>query len=89
MGEKTGPNPTDRAKSGVKRSLLTDGQGVPLGVVAEGANRNDFKMARETLESVAVERPEPTAEEPQHLCMDKGYDYEEIRELANEFGVGG
>ena len=86
MGEKTGPNPTDRAKSGVKRSLLTDGHGVPLGVVADGANRNDFKMARETLESVPVERPEPTAEEPQHLSMDKGYDYDEIRELAKEFG---
>jgi putative transposase len=86
VGKKTGPNPTDRAKSGVKRSLLTDGRGVPLGVEAEGANRNDFKMARETLESVPVERPEPTEEEPQHLSMDKGYDYDEIRELAQEFG---
>ena len=25
-----GPNPTDRAKRGVKRSLLTDGAGIPL-----------------------------------------------------------
>ncbi len=31
-GEKTGPNPTDRGKSGTKRSLLTDGRGVvPVG----------------------------------------------------------
>jgi len=28
-GEKTGPNPTDRAKSGTKRHVLTDGGGVP------------------------------------------------------------
>ena len=41
MGEKTGPNPTDRAKRGTKRSLLTDARGTPLSVVVAGANRND------------------------------------------------
>jgi putative transposase len=86
VGKKTGPNPTDRAKGGVKRSLLTDGAGVPLGVAVDGANRNDFKMARQTLESVPVPRPEPTSEEPQGLCLDKGYDYQEVRDLAAEFG---
>ena len=85
-GEKTGPNPTDRAKRGTKRSLLTDGGGIPLGVSVEGANRNDFKMARQTLESVPIPRPEPTPENPQGLSLDKGYDYEEIRALVAEFG---
>ena len=85
MGEKTGPNPTDRAKSGTKRSLLTDGAGMPLGVAVAGANRPDFKLARETLESVAVTRPEPTPKEPQGLLLDKGYDYVEVRKLAEEF----
>jgi putative transposase len=70
----------------VKRSLLTDGGGVPLAVAVEGANRNDFKMARQTLQGLMVPRPEPTPEEPQGLCLDKGYDYAEIRELAVEFG---
>jgi putative transposase len=59
---------------------------VPIGVAVEGANRNDFKMARATLESIPVERPEPTEESPQGLCLDKGYDYKEVRELAAEFG---
>ena len=86
MGKKTGPNPTDRAKGGVKRSLLTDGAGVPLGIAVDGANRNDFKMARATLESIPIARPEPTAEKPQGLCLDKGYDYEEVRALLAEFG---
>jgi len=86
VGKKTGPNPTDRAKGGVKRSLLTDGGGVPLGIAVEGANRNDFKMARATLESVPIPRPEPTPEEPQGLCLDKGYDYDEVRQLAAAFG---
>lgn len=41
LGEKgTGPNPTDRAKSGTKRSLLVDGKGVPLSVSVDGANRD-------------------------------------------------
>src|SRR5512134_4125134 len=48
-GEKTGPNPTDRAKRGVKRSLLTDGQGMPLSICIDGANRNDHKLMRETI----------------------------------------
>ena len=35
---------------------------MPIGAAVEGANRNDFKMARATLESIPVERPEPTTE---------------------------
>ncbi len=35
-----GNNPTDRAKSGTRRSLLlVDARGVPLSVVVDGANR--------------------------------------------------
>jgi putative transposase len=58
-------------------------------VAVDGANRNDFKMARATIEGVVVERPEPTAEEPQGLCLDKGYDYDEVRDLVAEFGFTG
>jgi transposase len=65
---------------------LTEAAGVPIGVAVDGANRNDFKMARATLESIPLERPEPTEESPQGLCLDKGYDYKEVRELAAEFG---
>jgi putative transposase len=85
-GDKTGPNPTDRAKGGVKRSLLTDGHGVPLGLDVDGANRPDMKLVRSTLESIVVERPEPTDVQPQGMCLDKGYDYDEVREILREFG---
>src|SRR5699024_429512 len=37
-GDNTGPNPTDRGKSGQKRSVLTEGHGLPIGVVLAGAN---------------------------------------------------
>ena len=42
-GKKTGPNPTDRGKSGVKRRLLTEGHGLPIGLVIEGAHRHDMR----------------------------------------------
>ena len=47
-GKKTGPNPTDRGKSGAKRSVLTDGHGVPVGVAIDGANRPDFTIAEKS-----------------------------------------
>ena len=65
---------------------MTEGAGIPIGVAVEGANRNDFKMARQTIESIPVARPTPSADEPQGMCLDKGYDYDEVRELLAEFG---
>ena len=72
LGEKNGAESTDRAKGGTKRSLLTEANGVPLAIVVAGANRDDFKLARETLESIVISRPKPTRDEPQGLCLDKG-----------------
>jgi transposase len=40
-GEHTGPNPTDRAKAGCKRHLLTDAYGIPLVVWVGPANQRD------------------------------------------------
>jgi transposase len=65
---------------------LVDANGIPIGMAVEGANRNDMKMVEETLESIPVDRPEPTRKKPQGMCMDKGYDYDEVRELVKEFG---
>jgi len=45
-----------------------------------------MKMVESTLEAILIERPEPTEEEPQNLCLDKGYDYPEVRELVEEWG---
>jgi putative transposase len=69
-----GKNPTDRGKKGTKKSLLTDGEGGPLGVVIAGANVVDQKLLEATIDAIVVERPDPTPDEQQHLCLDKGYD---------------
>ena len=73
-GDLIGPNPTDRGKAGTKHSLLVDGEGGPLSIVVAGANVHDAKLLEATLDAIVVERPQPTEEEPQHLCLDKGYD---------------
>jgi putative transposase len=72
-GDKRGPNPTDRAKQGTKKSIIVEADGGPLGVAIEGANVHDTKLLAETIEAVVVKRPDPE-EVVQHLCLDKGYD---------------
>lgn len=84
-GDKTGENPTDRAKLGVKRHILTDQRGTPISAVISGANVHDMKVLEETLDSIVVKRPCPTIfYHPQHLCLDKGYDYPEIKRAVIE-----
>jgi putative transposase len=77
-GEATGPSPVDRAKSGTKRSVLSDGRGAPLAVVVAGANAPDQTLALETLDSTAVERPEKVVYRLHHLSLDAGYNYDEV-----------
>ena len=86
MGGKTGPSPVDRGKLGAKRSVLTDGGGVPIGLAIDGANCPDYKLVEGTLLSIPVARPEPTPECPQHLCLDKGYDDDDVHGVLFEFG---
>jgi hypothetical protein len=42
--EAVGPNPTNRAKPGVKRHLLVEGKDVPLSVTITGANVPDVRQ---------------------------------------------
>ena len=52
----------------------------------EGANRHDSKLLAETLDSIPIERPRPSEQRPQGLCLDRGYDYASVRELVGERG---
>jgi transposase len=75
----TGPNPTDRGKLGTKRHVLTDGQGIPLSVVITSANTHDMKATINTLDNIVIKRRSTKInEERQNLCLDKGYDFQEI-----------
>lgn len=83
-GDNTGPNPTDRGKSGQKRSVLCEGHGLPIGVVLAGANRHDSPLLRPTLERLSrfgFHLPESI-----RVDLDAGYDSGVTRELLAELG---
>jgi putative transposase len=81
-----GPNPTDRAKRGVKRSVLTEADGGPIAVVVSGGNRHDSMVMQDTLEAVVTPPPNPVTELKQRLCMDKGYSGAPADATARVFG---
>jgi putative transposase len=61
-------------EKGVKRNLVGEATGGPLGAMIAGANVHDTKLLAATLEAMVVDRPPPSEQMPQHLCLDKGDD---------------
>ena len=57
-----------------------------MGLAVDGANRHDMKLVRVTVDSLPISRPAPSPERPQGLCLDKGYDFAEVRRTLDEFG---
>ena len=57
-----------------------------MGLAVDGANRHDMKLVGATVDSLPAPRPLPTRENPQGLCLDKGYDYDEVRRTVEKFG---
>ena len=70
----------------MKRSVLTDGRGVPLGIAIAGANAHDQKLLEATLRSVPVPRPRSCGRRKQHLCLDKGYFGQPSLDIARRCG---
>ena len=86
-GEMAGKSPVDRGKQGTKRSLLTDGAGIPLGCVIAPANRHDSPFLRPSLEKLArfgLALPEQIT-----VHLDAGYDSAVTRSLLDELGCRG
>ena len=59
---------------------------MPIGLAIDGANRHDSKLVAATVQSIPARRPKPTRTHPQGLCLDKGYDYDSVRDLVAQFG---
>lgn len=76
----------DRGKHGLKRSVLVDGTGVPLDVVAAGANRHDSPLLNETLAGLDRWGADPAA---MTVHLDRGYDSGVTRALLDELGFEG
>lgn len=85
-GDKAGRSPVDRGTQGLKRSTATDGAGVPLHLVAAGANRHDAPLLEPTLGGLAKRGPLPD-DITTHL--DRGDDGAPTRALLQRLGFRG
>jgi transposase len=76
-GEKAGRSPVDRGKRGIKRSMVVEANGIPLGAIAAPANRHDSPLLGETLDTM-----EALGELPERMSvhLDRGYDSVVTRE---------
>ncbi len=85
----TGPNPTDRAKPGSKRHLLTDGNGLPIVLRLTGANVHDVTQLLHLVNDVPPitgKRGAPRYRFDE-LYADRGYDCDADREALREIGT--
>jgi hypothetical protein len=87
-GEVAGRSPVDRGKQGLKRSVLTEGRGIPLHVVPAGANRHDAPLLPATLTGLDTVTAFTDAK-PGPLQLDQGYAGAPTRTLLKERGVDG
>jgi transposase len=83
-GEGTGPNPTDRGKSGWKWSVATDANGIPIGWVTDGANRNDCVLLPSTLADI---NERGLLADIETLHLDRGYDNRIVRGECERRGI--
>ena len=92
-GEVAGRSPVDRGKQGTKRSVATDGQGIPLHLVAARANAHDSPLLEPTLAGVV----DMIGTLPQYhdlrggddfptVHLDRGYDSAKTRALLHILG---
>ena len=83
-GEKAGRSPVDRGKRGLKRSVVVDGRGIPLGSVTAPANRHDSPLLVPTIDSARSLRMVP---EGASVHLDRGYDSGPTRARLMERGL--
>jgi transposase len=80
-GEMAGRNPVDRGKRAIKRSILVDAKGIPLGAIVAPSNRHDSPLLEQTLDTL-----EPLGRLPEQMSvhLDRGYDSRTTREKLKE-----
>ena len=88
-GEKTGPNPTDRAKPGSKHHLIVDGDGIPLAAILTGANAADVTQLEALVDAIPPVRGKPgrPRRRPSVLYADRAYDSDPHRGRLRRRGI--
>ena len=86
-GDHTGPNPTDRAKKGCKRHLITDADGLPLVARTGPANRRDEQWLPCLLWWLWVVLGYGRRRRPAALQGDRGYGFPGSIALVLAWGI--
>ncbi|MFB5600862.1 MAG: hypothetical protein ACE5SW_11630 [Nitrososphaeraceae archaeon] len=79
----TSHNPTDRSKSGSKRHILTDKNGITLSTFITSVNTHDVIVATNTIDNIVIKRPSTSSSKYKHkqnLCLDKAYHSLEVEQ---------
>jgi IS5 family transposase len=89
-GQKTGKNPTDKGKSGSKRHVVVDREGIPLSVIHTAANVHDSKVLEEAVDAISPIRKSSGGrprKRPKKVHADKAYDFPRCREALRKRGI--
>jgi transposase len=91
-GAETGPNPTDRGKSGAHHHLVTERGGAPLAVLSTAANVNEGTLLARLIDAIPPLRQPPgrpgrPRKRPAKLHADKGYASRENRARLRRRGI--
>jgi transposase len=85
-GQAAGCSPVDRGKQGLKRSVATEANGIPLGAVPAPANRHDAPLLGATLDTLTAVGPLP---EDVSVHLDRGYAGGKTRQELAHRGLKG
>ena len=85
-GDQTGPNPTDRRKSGSKHHVVTDGNGIPLAAIVTGANQHDVTQLIPLVDAIPPVRGKRghPRRRPRCVLADRAYDSNPHRDMLLE-----
>ncbi len=85
----TGPSPVDRARTGSKHHLITDGTGIPLAISLTGGNRNDVTQLLPLIAGVGpvAGKPGRPRRRAARVLADRGYDHDTYRRELRKRGV--
>ncbi|WP_229837343.1 IS5 family transposase [Dactylosporangium sucinum] len=88
-GPKTGPSPVDRAKTGSKHHVITDGAGIPLAVSLTGGNRHDVTQLMPLIDAIPPVRGKRgrPRRRPDSLYADRAYDFDIYRDHVRDKGI--
>jgi len=86
---KTGPSPVDRARTGSKHHVITEGAGIPLAVTLTGGNRHDVTQLLPLINAIPPVRGKRgrPRRRPDRLYADRAYDYDTYRDQVRDKGI--